>query len=225
MELRAALDGILAAPPWAQAGMVLFLAVALAMVGLPILRKRRLRRQFAGLAKDLGVPTVNEPDEFTQSFTTTVAGRSFLVSHEFRSGGGRHSSYRGPTGHLLVTSTALAAGQWELHQVDIVPGRPPRWLGHALLETGDEVFDARFAVKQDGVPVRDRWLDRPTRAAISAFFDTAGVTGPVWIQGQKVMHLAYAPWKGIEGRSLRVLLENQGRLADALERTASGRSV
>jgi hypothetical protein len=180
---------------------------------------------FEDLARALGIDAVREPDEFTQSFLMTVDGRTFEVRHEYRASRHRGGSegYRGPTGHLLITSTPLSGERWEMHQVDIVPGGAPSLFGDAPHKTGDEAFDRRFLVRQDGIPVRDTWLDQATRAAFGSFFDTPGATGPAWVQEQRLQHFIRAPWKGIDGPVLRALLQKQAALADALERTARRR--
>ncbi|MBK7971927.1 MAG: hypothetical protein IPK07_00990 [Deltaproteobacteria bacterium] len=216
-------SGFLAAPLWAQIGMVLFAFTAVVMFVSPSLTRRRYTAKFAALADAAGAPTTRR-DEFTEWFAIEADGRRFEVRRELRvrgSGGG--SSYRGPTGYLLITSTPLAGSRWELHQLEIVPGRLPSIFGAAPLATGDETFDARFLVRQDGDPVREGWLDPATRAAVTAFFDTPGVTGSVWVEARELRHLASAPWTGIDPASLPVLLRQQAALASALERTAGWR--
>jgi hypothetical protein len=70
--------------------------------------------------------------------------------------------------------------------------------------------------------VREGWLDQPTRAAVTAFFDTPWANGRVWVQEQQLQHLM-SPWAGIEHESLMQLVRQQAALATALERTAGWR--
>ena len=213
--------GFLAAPLWAQAGMALFgIAVVVTIVG-PRLTQRRYARRFGALAAAAGMPTTRR-DEFTESFTIAIDGRPFEVRRELRVRG-RGSSYRGPTGHLLVTSTALSGGRWQMHGVDITPGRVASLFGEPPVSTGDPSFDSRFVVMQDGVPVRDGWLDAPTRDAITSFFETPVATGPVWVQAGQLQHVAAATWGDLDLAALTRLLRRQAELAGALERTAGWR--
>jgi len=214
--------GVLAAPLWAQIAMALFAVTAVAMMIMPRVRHRRHAAQFAALAASVGAPTTRR-DEFTEWFTLEVDGRAFEVRRELRVRGRGTTSYRGPTGHLLITSTPLSGRRWELHQIEVAPGRLPGLFGPAPLATGDTVFDRRFMTMQDGVPVREDWLDAPTRAALIAFFDTPGATGRVWVQAQQLQHVAGEPWTVTDAALLRGLLRQQGALATALERTAGWR--
>jgi hypothetical protein len=166
---------------------------------------------------------VSRRDAFTDWFTVTVDGRPFEVRRELRSRSGGMSHYRGPTGHLLVTSTPLAGRRWEMHQVDVVPGRVPRLLGGPRRSTGDAAFDRRFVVAEDGLPVREGWLDAPTRAAITTFFDLPAATGPVWVREQRLQHLGDLPWGGVDFATLTTLLQRQAALATAFERTSGWR--
>jgi hypothetical protein len=218
-------DGLAQAPTWAQAGIALFVvSIVVTLVG-PGLTRRRYRRRFDALARDFGTTGVSKLDEFTATFPVFIDGRVFDVRREYRarSRGGSYS-YRGPTGHLLVTSTPLAGDLWEYHHVDIAVGRVSALFGGPQFTTGDAAFDARFDVRHDGVPVRERWLDDPTRAAVTSFFDTPGASGLVWVREQQLQHLVSAPWPGLDGTSLKVLLQRQAALATALERTAGWRA-
>ncbi len=215
-----ALAAILAAPPWAQVAMVFFACTFVVMVVEPSLTRRKYASALAALAAAAGA-TTSRRDEFTEWFTMEVEGRPFEVRREFRAR--MRNSYRGPTGHLLVTATPLAGRRWELHQVDIRPGRVSSFFGGRPPSTGDEPFDARFVVMQDGVPVRKGWLDAPTRAAFAAFFDQPAATGPVWVQEQQLQHLADGTWRRLDLAALTSLLHQQAALATALERTAGWR--
>lgn len=213
--------GFLAAPLWAQIGMACFLVMAVVMLVAPKVTLRRHAARFAALAAAAGVATTRH-DEFTESLAQLVDGRRYEVRREFRVRGRASSSYRGPTGHVLVTATPLAGSRWEMHQLDIAPGRLPSLFGAPPLATGDAVFDGRFLVRQDGIPVRDNWLDGQTRAAVTAFFDTPGATGPIWVQGQQLVHVM-SPWLDVDHAALARLLAQQTQLASALERTAGWR--
>lgn len=215
-------NGFGAAPLWAQAGMVLFALTAIAMFVAPGVTRRRYAKRFAALAEGLGASTTRG-DEFTEWLSVEVNSRRFEVRRELRTRGGGTSSYRGPTGYLLVTSTPLASRRWELHQFEIVQGRLPSIFGAAPLATGDESFDARFLVRQDGDPVRDGWLDAPTRAAVTALFDMPGAAGSLRVEEHALRLLVTEPWDGIDPGSLRALLHQQAALATALERTAGWR--
>lgn len=214
--------GLQAAPLWAQIGMAFFVATFVAMMVMPRRRHRRHAAQFAALAASVGAPTTRR-DEFTEWFTREVDRRTFEVRRELRVRGRGTTSYRGPTGHLLMTSTPLSGSRWEVHQIDVMPGRLPGIFGPAPLSTGDAAFDSRFMTVQDGVPVREGWLDAPTRAALTAFFDVAGATGRVWVQAQLLQHVAVEPWSVTDAASLDGLLRQQAALATALERTAGWR--
>jgi hypothetical protein len=213
--------GFLAAPLWAQIGLGLFAVMAVVMFVAPRLALRRHAATFTALAAAAGAGTTRR-DAFTEWFSTEVEGRTFEVRRELRSRGRGSSSYRGPTGHLLITATPLSGSRWELHQIEVEPGRLPGIFGTSPLATGDAAFDGRFMVRQDGVPVREGWLDPPTRAALTAFFDVPMANGPVWVQEQRLQHIM-SPWIGIDHESLRRLLRQQVVLAEALERTAGWR--
>jgi len=215
-------DALRTAPLWAQ---ILVPIVVLAMLASAIdkpRRRRRARETFARLAAQAGAP-VTTVDWVTETFPLDLAGRRFEIRREWRTRGQSSThGYRGPVGHLLVTSTPLSGSRWELHQIDI-----------ATLDTaarrstdptsGDAAFDARFRVRQDGVPVRDAWLDAATCAAVTALFDTPGVRGPVWVQGQAVQVLHQEPWWDIDLAALTRVLHAQAAVAAALERTAGWR--
>lgn len=207
-------------PFWAQVGVGFFVFTFLVMLVSPIVTRRRHAVRLAALAMASGATTTRQ-DAFTESFTVEVEGRRLEVRRELRSTG-RGSSYRGPSGHLLITSTPLKGSRWEVYQIEILLGRLPTFFGPLPLATGDAAFDGRFMLRQDGVPVRDGWLDQPTRAAITAFFDTPWANGRLWVQEQQLQHLM-SPWIGVDHESLVRLLRQQAALATALERTAGWR--
>lgn len=209
----------LAMPLWAQIGVGFCVFAPMVMAFEPGVRRRQHASRHRALAAASGA-TTTRVDAFTEWFSVTVGGRVFEVRRELRIRGG--VSYRGPTGHMLVTSTPLAGSRWEVHQVDITPGRVPKWLGGPKNVTEDAAFDGRFMVTQDGVPVRDGWLDAPTRAAVTAFFDTPGVDGRVWLQEARLQYLALRP-ETMDANLLGTALRQQSALATALERTAGWR--
>jgi hypothetical protein len=183
---------------------------------------RRYRSRFAALAREFG-QDVGPSRKLPLSFSTVVGGRPFEIRHDYKSNA--HTNYRGPQGHLLISATRLSAPRWELHQIDIQRGgvRLRKLARHKTSVTGDAAFDARFSIREDGIPVRADWLDAPTRAAVEHFYESAAAQGVVWIQEQQVLHLVRAPWKGIDGATLRSLLERQASLASSLDRTAGWR--
>jgi len=213
--------GFLAAPLAVQAVLVCFALAFLAMVFARPLAHRRARERFAALAASMGAPVAPGRSPLEASFGAVCEGRRFEVRRELRSGiAGSH--YRGPRGNLVVLETPLSGSRWEMHGVEIVPGGPRKRPGARALETGDPDFDARFAVWQDGVPVREGWLDAPTRAAVTAFFDGPGVAGPVWAQEGRLTYVAVPPAR-LDEPKLTAILRRQADLASALERTAGWR--
>jgi len=214
-----AIAGFLVMPLWAQIGLGFFALTFVVMVFGPGVERRRYAGKLSALAAAAGAPTTRR-DEFTEWFTITVEGRAFEVRRELRV---RNSSYRGPTGQLLVTSTPLSGSRWELHAISIVPGRVPTFFRQPALSTGDARFDERFVVIEDGGPVRERWLDASTRAAITTFFDAPAATGPVWVQERQLQHIAGDEWAKLDLAGLKGLLRQQAMLATALERAAGWR--
>lgn len=218
------IDALRVAPLWEQTLVAVLVAAVVAITVAPSIRRRRARLAFEQLAEQCRV-TVVPVDSVTAAFELNVAGRRFEVRRDWRSRAFSEgsNSYRGPIGHMLVTSTPLAGSRWELHQVDVATLATSVRRASDLL-TGDEAFDARFRVRQDGVPVRDGWLDAATRAAVTRLFETPGVTGPVWVQGRSLQVLRPEPWTGLESQSaLTRVLEAQAALAAALERTGGWR--
>lgn len=215
------IDGFLVAPFWAQVGMAFFALTFIVMLVEPGVRRRKYAARLRALAAAAGAATTSS-DEFTEWFVTTVEGRPFEVRRELRVRS-RGSSYRGPTGNLLVTSTPLAGSSWKLHQVDIVPGRVPKFLGGSPRLTGDEAFDSRFLVTQDGMPGRHGWLDATTRAAVTAFFDASADDGRVWVREQRLEYLVADAWRDLEFSTLTATLRQQAALATAFERAGGWR--
>ena len=179
----------------------------------------RHRAHFARLAESVGARTGPRGD--MTFFDTSIGDRAFTVRHELRSSAG---SYRGPTGNLLVLATRLEARRWEMHQVDMNLGsvRARTFFGHNLLASGDEAFDAQIAVREDGIPVREGWLDRPTREAILRVYELPYANGPMWVQAQELTHISRSPWTEIDAAKLREMLGRVAAVAGALERTARG---
>lgn len=220
--MQEAVDGFLAAPIWAQATLALMaLALVAAIVG-PRIEQRRARDRFAALAEAMGAHVSPGPDVFTASFAAEAGGRSFAVRRELRSAP-RGSSYRGPRGHVVVSETPLSE-RWQMHNIDVSRRKSVGRLGATPLASGDASFDHRFTVLQDGLPVRERWLDAPTRAAFTSFFDLPSVKGQgtVWAQEGRLQYITDTP-QALDRTALRAILEQQATLASALDRTAAAR--
>jgi hypothetical protein len=211
------IEGIRVMPGWAQVGLGFFAFCFVVMIVEPKVKARRFRRQFNGIARGLGL----EPPAGSASpakVVTTSSGRGFEVRHDFRMRS-RGSAYRGPSGYLLMTATPLAGERWPMHQVDIskVEGGLARLL-RGVRATGDPAFDSRLMVVEDGLPVREGWLDSPTRAAIGAFFDRARLPGVLSVREGELLFTVQDPWTGADGPTVRTLLEGQAELAAVLER-------
>lgn len=206
-------------PVWVQAALALFALGVLSSLFGPRFTHQRYRRQFDGFARELRAqpPTGRG---WPVSFTVEVAGRAFEVRHDYRN---RSGSYRGPTGYLLITETKLAGTRWEMHQVDILR-IDSLWarLGSAKPVTGAAGSTVRFGVSEDGVPVREGWMDDDTRDAVTGFFEAAPPLGVIWIKEGRLSYLVGGTWKGVSGPVLQATLERQAELATALERTARG---
>lgn len=205
-------------PLWALIGLTLFAVTAVVMLFGPSVAHRRYRRRFDTLARAVGAqPPAGRG--WPVSFALEAAGRRFEIRHDYRVTG---RFYRGPSGHLLITETRLAARRWEMHQVDFVR-LDSFWarLFARQLERGLGP-NTSFGVREDGVPVRDGWLDDDTRAAVAQFLADAPPLGTVWIKEGRLSYLLSAPWTGVDGTRLQGLLGSQAELATALERTARG---
>lgn len=216
-----AIAGFRSAPPWAQVGMVLFGIMAVVMLVGPSVRRRKFRRHFDAIVRGLG----QEPPaggKVPVSCALTADGRAFRISYDIRLGGGG-STYRGPRGDLLITSTRMAGTRWAMHMIDIaLLDGPLARLVSSRRVTGDTAFDDRFAVLEDGLPVREGWLDAATRQEVARFFDGAP-PGLIWIRDGELQYLMPNPWTGLDGPVIRALLQRQAVLAAALERTAGAR--
>lgn len=218
--MQDAIAGFQSAPFWAQIAIVLFATMAVVMFVEPSLKRRKFRRKFDAIARGLGQqPPVKRGWPMTCSLR--VDDRAFQVTHDFRTTS-KGSSYRGPSGYLLITSTRLASERWSMHQVDVLTlGRIGSWFLSDKRLTGDTDFDARFVVRQDGLPVREAWLDADTRAAFARFLDAAPRPGVIWIREGELQFTMQDPWTGLDGPVLQELMRRQGALAAALDRTAS----
>jgi hypothetical protein len=214
--------GLQAAPPWAQVAMALFAMTFVVMLVRPGLKNQKFRRHFDELARGLNA----EPRTATTwpiTFATEQAERQFELRYDVRHGSSR-STYRGPTGSLLITATRLAGTRWDMHQADIAP--VTGWLGRLASSnspTGDSDFDERFRVRQDGLPPREGWLDHETRRAITQFFEDTPLPGLLWIRQGDLQFIMQDPWRGIDAPALRRLLARQAVLASALERASGWR--
>jgi hypothetical protein len=216
--MQDAIAGFQSAPVWAQIAMGLFAALVVAALVQPTLRRRKFRRGFDAIARGLEQPPPSSR-RWPAAFRVRVHERDFDVRHDLRSSS-RGGSYRGPTGYLLITATRLASDRWSLHQVDISkPGRLASWLAGGKRPTGDADFDARFLVVEDGLPARDGWLDAPTRKAIAQFLDEAPRPGVIWIREGELQFTMQGDWSGLDGPAIRALLQRQGALASALDRS------
>jgi hypothetical protein len=221
--MQDAIAGFQSAPLWAQIGMGFFAFTFLVMIIEPWVSNRRYRRKFDAIVRGLGQ---QPPRGGSWPFTAkaTIGERQFEIVYDLRRGGSG-SSYRGPRGRLLITATRLANPKWSMHQIDIsrVGGLLAR-LASRRRATGDASFDGRFMVVEDGLPVRDGWLDAEMRTAIARFFDEARLPGVIWIREGELQFLMQDPWTGIDAPAIRALVEHQAALATAFARTAfSGR--
>jgi hypothetical protein len=219
--MQDAIAAFLLAPLWAQSAMVAFALLLLVSVAAPFLTNRRFRRRFTAIAQALGAraPRGNEP----ATIPVTIDDRAFEVRHVLMTST-RNSSYRGPQGHLLITATRLRGERWPLHQVDIsIIGKLLARLGGAGHPTGDPDFDARFRVREDGLKVREKWLDAAVRAQVIHVYDGIPSDSLVTMQEGELRVTLRDPWTGMDGAAIRSLLERQVALAAALERTSSAR--
>jgi hypothetical protein len=213
-----AIAGFLDAPLWAQCAMV-GVAILAVVLGLgPAYDRRRYAQRLAALAASAHAPLVRGAAGFC-AFSVQSDGRTFEVRHDYWS---TRTTPGGPRGHLLLVSTPLADSRWEMHNVDVrlATAAWRRFAPAAALASGDPDFDARFLVIQDGVPVRDLWLDAPTRAAITAAFDASSGETRVLVDRGHLVHVTLPRWMGITPSVLPSLLSTQAALASALERTA-----
>ncbi|HVW05162.1 MAG TPA: hypothetical protein VHB78_09140 [Vicinamibacterales bacterium] len=134
---------------------------------------------------------------------------------------GRNSSYRGPQGHLLITATRLDGNRWPLHQVDIsVMGKWLSRLAGGGAATGAPDFDARFLVREDGMKVREGWLDAEVRRQVIYVYDGISSNSVIAMQEGELRVTLREPWTGVDGAAVRSLLERQIALAAALESTS-----
>ena len=214
------MDAFVIMPGWAQAGVAFFVLTFVMMIVGPKVTQRRARHHFSALAQSRRARIVPGHDVFTASFSVEQAGRPFTVQRELRSTS-RGGSYRGPRGHLIVIATPLNNSRWEMHGVDIAQRGALARLGGTAVRSGDAVFDKRFTVWQDGMLVREDWLDQRTRAAFSAFFDLPSVAGAgtVWVQEGRLEYINDTPDK-LDDAGLTAILEQQAALAAALDATA-----
>ena len=182
------------------------------------LDRLKYRRWFQSLARSVGQETSGA---WPSTVRANVEGRPFDITynHFVRT---RNSSYRGPTGHVLTVATPLAGSHWSTHQADIEKAHPiiTRITGVKLSTTGDEAFDNRFQVVEDGLPVRTGWLDAATRAAITQFLNAVPLEGPLRVREGTLQYVMGHPWKGLDGAALKSLLARHAALATAFERTA-----
>lgn len=204
-------------PLWAQGGVAFFVLCLFVMLFEGKVVNRAAHKRFITLANGRRVSAGN--DEFTESFSLEHAGRPITVRREWRTAGGTTSHYRGPRGHLVVIETALLHQNWKMHGVDIAQrGTVSRW-GTRPFRSGDAAFDERFTAWQDGVPVREHWLDAPTRKAFNGLFDAFNGDGTVWVQDGTLQYIIDTP-KKLDAALLAAIVDKQAALAAALETTA-----
>ncbi len=218
--MREAITEFLRMPWYWQLGVTIFVLAFLAMIMEPRLKNRAERKRFAALADASRQRLVTGPDESTDSFPMKHDNRTFTVRRELRTRGDR-SSYRGPIGHLIVIETPLANERWEMHGVDIAQRGTISRGGMTPFKTGDADFDKRFTAWQDGLPVRESWLDAPTRATFIALFDDASVAGEgtVWVQQGMLQYICDKP-STIDTAALTAIVDRLADMATALEKTA-----
>lgn len=209
--------GWLAMPAWAQAGVTLFVATFLAMIFVPIFEHRRALARFAGLAKAAGATMVPATDELEDSFELDRGARHFRIRRGFHDSKSR--TWRGPRGHLLICETQLGRDAWKRHGVDISSGGSQPPLDGRAFWTGDGAFDARFTTWETGTPVREAWLDAPTRATVMALFAATPFSGTLWVRDGMLQQVLVVP-KGTDAPTLDRLLRALATVAMAFERTA-----
>ncbi len=212
---------VAAAPVWAQVAMVVFAILSVMVITAPARQRREFGGKFEQLARGAGVAIARGRTRWPESFALTIDGRTLEVVHDYRSRGGG-GSVRGPSGHVLMLRTSLRSPRWEVHGIEIQPG-VPAWLRSGAVSSGDAAFDARFYVRQDGVPVREGWLDPMTTDAVATFYNVAHADGPTWVSAQQLVHVVPPPWEYVLTTSLRQQLRALAGLASALERTAGYR--
>ena len=120
-----------------------------------------------------------------------------------------------------MSATRLAGDRWAMHQVDIAPLEAGlSWLVRNHQRTGD----ARFVVTEEGLAVRDGWLDAGLRQEIARFFEAVPRPGLLWLHEGELLFTMSDPRKGVDAGALRALLQRQAALASGLERTARPRA-
>jgi hypothetical protein len=211
------LEGV---PGWVLGALAFVLVFLLHSLWGSLVEPRRIRAAFASLARSFEA-TAHMDDEFTWRFPLTVAGRDLEVRHEYVSRG-RGNSTSGPSGHLLILSTRMSARRWEMHQFDLEHRRGARLthrlMGYQPAATGDATFDGRFSFREHGLPVREGWLDAPTRLAITRLYDAPMVFGPLWMSDQQLTLRRY--WTAVDHAALRDAIDRFAAVAEALEETA-----
>jgi hypothetical protein len=205
----------------------LFIALAAAyfIYGLlaPTLRDRRCRQRFTALAERFGQRIASSKDG-PATFPVTVDQRVFRISHEYRGSSAQSSAttYRGPRGHVLVVSTPLAGETWHLVDIARLNKIVHAVSGATRTTTGDAAFDADFRVLEDGLPVRERWLNAQMRAAVRQLFETLPPQTVVAIQEGTLVSTMMTPWP--EADALRAAVTQHAAFAAVLE-TITRRSI
>ncbi len=220
--MQDAIAEFLRAPIWAQIAMVAAALFLITAVTGSFFAKRRFRGRFTAIAQALGAPVPNGSG-WPVTFPITIEDRAFEVKHALMHTS-KNSSYRGPRGHLLITATRLTGDRWPLHQVDIsMMGKLVSRITGGMHSTRDPDFDARFLVREDGLKVRERWLDAAVRDRVTRVFDGIPSDSLIAIHEGELRITLREPWTGIDGTAVRALIVRQAALAAALERTSSAR--
>lgn len=220
--MQDAIDEFLRAPRWAQIAVAVFALLVVGSVTGSLFAKLRFRGRFKAIAHALGAP-LPKTMRWPVTFPITVDERAFEVRYNlmFTS---RNSSYRGPQGHLLITATRLGGNRWPVHQVDIsTMNKLLARMAGGVYATGDSEFDARFLVREDGMKVREGWLDAAVRRQVTHLYDGIPSDSLIAMHEGELRVILREPWTGMDGAAVRSLLERQRALAIALERTSSSR--
>lgn len=215
--------GIRELPGWVQGCLAFFVFALFVMLFETSVRNRGVARRFAALAASRQATVRPGDDAYSASFEVTADGRPLTVRREMRSTGGG-GSYRGPRGFLTLVEAPLAGSRWAMHNVDVAERGTLARLGSTPMKTGDATFDRRFTVWQDGLVVRDGWLDAPTREAFTALFDVPSMTdaGTVWVTEGRLQCFHDTP-KTLDAARFDTWLSRVATLAAALERTGGWR--
>ncbi len=191
---------------------VLAVAVVIAAVwGLSVASRRRQQAHFAALARSFGKEVVRE-GKFLSRFPVEMDGRMFDV--RFQHIGRAVGSGGWTPGWYIVTDAALQ-GVSDLHSAEIRPrGRRPK-----VVDPEDPEFAKYFPVRDAGYPLREGWLNKRMRGAISHFYAMELPLNPVVIEESRLIHRSHLPVRRFSAEALREILVRQAAVGAALERT------